>query len=54
MTPLVSGALGIERRQRLLGLGQFGLGLAEARLQRPQFRADQLGAGGARRLLSCL
>ena len=29
VTPLVCGALGIEGRQRLLGLGQFGLGFAK-------------------------
>jgi hypothetical protein len=54
VTPFVCGALGIECRQRLFGLGQFGLGFAEARLQRPQFRADQLGAAARERLLSCL
>ncbi len=54
VTPLVGGALGIEGRQRLLGLGKFGLGLAQTRLQRPQFRADQLGAGGTRTTLELL
>src|SRR5690606_35870723 len=37
VTPLILGALGIQRRQGLFGLGQLGLGLTQASLQRPQF-----------------
>ena len=47
VAPLIGGALGIERRQRLLGLRQFGFSLAKARLQRPQLGANQLGASCA-------
>lgn len=51
VAPLIGGALGIERRQRLLGLRQFGFGLAKARLQRPQLGANQLGTSSARTTL---
>ncbi|MNQ62537.1 hypothetical protein D3C85_768860 [compost metagenome] len=54
MAPFVRGALGIERRQRLLCLGQLALGLAEAGLQRPQLGADELGPCGARAALELL
>ncbi len=54
VAPFVCSALGIEGRQRLLGLGQFGLGLAKTRFQRPQFRTDQLGAGRATATLELL
>lgn len=54
MAPLILGTLGIERRQRLLGLGQLALGLAEAGLQRPQLGADELGPCGARTPLELL
>src|SRR5690606_16911467 len=54
VTPLILGALGIQRRQGLFGLGQLGLGLTQASLQRPQFGTDKLGPCGARTALELL